>query len=739
MEKDRTRLDFPYPAAAVHDGIPLGNGLLGVLLGGDGGEVRVVLHRADYWDHRGGKQLLDGVTFAAAFPLMRSHDEPALAALFRHEYGPSEPAAPNRLPVGRFLLRAAEGRPFRSAVLDMGNGEAEVRGAGVSVRAVVVRTDPVCAVIVSQDAAFTVEPRPADAPDIAKFFHDCGYPPAVCFDEGDFSGWTQSRPDGEPTLCAACLRRGRELFISCVYGRDGGEARANARRLLDGAGKKGYAPLADATARWWKDHWSAVPSLDLPDADLTLLYRLGMYKLGGMSSPDAVPAGLQGPWGEGDRGPPGQGDYHFNINVQECYWPAYAGNRLEWLRPLFEMLWDWRPTMRENAKRFLGIEDGLLLFMATDDRCQRIYDSWLAVLDFSCAAWMAHMMWQYYRFTMDEGFLRDRAYPFMKGALRVYEAILEDDGKAWHLPMGVSAEFYFGNRWGRDASFQVAVIHALTRGLVEASRVLGADEADRARWADIDRRLPPASAADVGLGEEILIWDGQHLDQSHRHHSHLAGIYPFDTLAYGPEEAQAKLVSNSMKRLTRMGMGAWGGWCLPWASILWSRMGQGHMARFCLDVVRRFFLRPGHAGTHDAVHPGFTVYDYRPSIMQLDGTMGTATAVLEMLLQTRSGVLHVFPAPAPDWPEASFRGIRAEGAFLVDASWKGGRTVQVKVRSVAGCTLKLANPFAPLKAILHREGGPTETLSGDMLEIPTGKGETIVLTVEERGEDDAAT
>lgn len=739
MDRSFGRLEFPFPTPAVHDGAPLGNGLLGVLLGGDGGEVRAVLHRADCWDHRAGKQLGDGVTFAAAFPLMKAHDETGLEALFRHEYGPDEPRAPNRLPVGRFLIRAAHGAPFRSASLDMEAGETEVRGAGIAVRAFVARGTPLCALRVDGNASFTVEPRPADAPDIGRFFRDNGYPPAVSFLEGDFCGWTQERPDAEPALCAACLRRGREVFLACVYGADIREAKANARAVLDGASKTGFAALADANGRWWKEYWSAVPRIDVPDGDLTLLYRLGMYKLGGMTAPDAVPAGLQGPWIEDDRVPPWQGDYHFNINVQECYWPAYAGNRLEWLRPLFEMLWSWRPTLRENAKRFLGIEDGLLLFMATDDRCQRIYDGWLAVLDFSCAAWMAQMMWRYYRFTMDDGFLRDRAYPFMKGAMRVYEALLLDDGTAWHLPMGVSAEFYFGARWGRDASFQLAVIHALARGLAEASGILEVDAADRARWADIDARLPLACTADVGLGEEILIWEGQPLDQSHRHHSHLAGIFPFDILAHGADGPQGKLVSNSMKRLTRMGMGAWTGWCLPWASILWSRMGQGHMARFCLDIVRRFFMRPGYAGTHDAVHPGFTVYDTRPTIMQLDGTLGAAAAVMEMLLQTRGGVLHVFPAPAPEWPEASFRGIRAEGAFLVDGVWNAGRTVRVEVTSVAGCALKLADPFGSGRVRVRREDGSSKALHGAVLEIPTGKGERIVLTDGNEGENDAAT
>jgi len=86
-----------------------------------------------------------------------------------------------------------------------------------------------------------------------------------------------------------------------------------------------------------------------------------------MADADALPAGLQGPWIEEYRMPPWAGDYHFNVNVQECYWPACGGNHPELLRPLFEMVWSWLPRLQRNARLFLGIDDGLLVPHATDD------------------------------------------------------------------------------------------------------------------------------------------------------------------------------------------------------------------------------------------------------------------------------------------------------------------------------------------------------------------------------------
>ncbi len=727
MDLLNRRLDWPFPLKITHDGIPLGNGLLGVLIWGGGRELRVTINRSDYWDHRAGKEFNDQATFQNTLRMLRSKDEEGLNKLFEHQYREDCHWAPTRLPMGRFDFIMEGEDSFQSGGLYLNRGEAQIDVTKGSLHALVIRKKPVLVMNAPENLAFRINPHPADAEDIKKFFAKCGYLEPKIFDEEGFCGWVQPRPDGEPVMCAAGLRAGREIFITSVYGRDEEEAKKSARRILEESAVMGFYALSGQNRRWWEDYWARTPQIRIPDYDLELLYTLGMYKLAGMAAPDSPPAGLQGPWVEDDRVTPWQGDYHFNINVQECYWPAYAGNHPEWLRALFEMLWTWLPTLRRNAQQFFGIDDGIMLFMATDDRGRRIYGGWLAVVDVASTAWMAQMMWQYYQYTLDETFLRDRAYPFLKGAMRVYEAMLEDDGTHYRLSMGVSPEFYFGDKWGSNASFQLANIHALCRGLLTAAETLKVNETDRKKWADIAKRLPLASMADVGQGEEIMIWDGQSLDQPHRHHSHLAGVYPFDIFEYSSNGPHQKLIENSMRRLTKMGMGTWSGWCLPWASILWSRMGQGQMACFCLEIFRQFFVRPGFSTTHDAVYPGLTIYDTRPDIMQLDGAMGAAAAVMEMLLHTKGGVLHVFPALAPNWSDVTFKNIRAEGAFLVDAVCEKGKTVRVEIRSEAGQLLKIANPFAQEKMTVQRTNRPAEILSGNLLKISTIKGETIIL------------
>jgi trehalose/maltose hydrolase-like predicted phosphorylase len=53
---------------------------------------------------------------------------------------------------------------------------------------------------------------------------------------------------------------------------------------------------------------------------------------------------------------------------------------------------------------------------------------WPGHIDHSCTAWTAQLMWQYWRYTLDDEFMRDTLYPFMKAVMNVYAAMLEEDG-----------------------------------------------------------------------------------------------------------------------------------------------------------------------------------------------------------------------------------------------------------------------------------------------------------------------
>jgi len=785
-------LRWRFPAGSAHDGIPLGNGTFGALIWGAGRDVRITINRADYWDHRGGLPVHPEASYANLRRWLDEGNEARLREVFEGRRADGErPMRPTRLPMGRVDLELSPGMALSSGELDLDRGMASIDlvertatandlGTWPELRAVLLREAPVLVISVAGSGASRSKTarssgagvtratsRPPDAPEVMERFRQTEMPPALIFDASDCGGWTQECP-GEPVMCAAWrkVRHGPApdgiervaLYVTSAYGATASEAAAQARETLEAAvAAGGYPTHEEQVAAWWRSYWHGCATVRVPNGMLELLYRLGMYKLAGLTVPGSPAASLQGPWVEEYRMPPWSSDYHFNINVQECHWPAFAGNQLGALEPLFRMLRSWEPKLRENARVFAGIDDGFLLPHAVDDRGTGMGGFWTGAVDHGSTAWTAQLMWLYYRYTLDERFLRETAYPWLRGALRVYEGMLEEDQRPTTndqqpgvaelpprdqaasevgrsslvigrlcLPVSVSPEFggAAAHAWGANASFQLAIIHFLCRKVVEASRLLGVDAEYRARWEEIDRRLPLGSIAGDGERAELQLWDGQRLTESHRHHSHLAGIYPFDI--FDLDGADRALVGNSMRTLTRMGTGQWTGWCVPWAAILHARQGNGAMAELLLETFRRVFMGAGYASTHDAVFPGFTLMDRRPDIMQIEAAMGAAAAVLEMLLHTRGGILRVFPAVPVSWEEASFTGIRAEGAFLVSASWYRGRVEEVRVTSEAGAPLRLANPWGDQAASVERQGR-AESLAGTVLEVPAQRGETFAV------------
>ncbi|MFA6134737.1 MAG: hypothetical protein WC869_12045 [Phycisphaerae bacterium] len=658
-------IDFTFPSSSPHEGIPLGNGTLGVLAWGGqkGGSIKLTLSRQDYWQHRGVVEWNPAVTYKDVVACIR--DGRGKAEDLVRLVEPGTPF-PTRLPMGRFELSHPRG--VRSGQLDVARGVAKLEGG---IQIIVLRDRPVCLV---SKMNLAVTPVANCSRDVVEYREKYGIESPRKFRKGNFCGWTQTNFD-QPVLCCAALVRGDGIAITSVFGATPQEAQAVALRTLQEA--PAFPSAARAVAAFYRSWWSQAASVKLSHRDSQVLFDLGMFKLASCTAVGSPAVTLQGPWVEDDHMPPWGSDYHFNINVQMCHWPMLPGNHPEMYEPLVRMLTAWMPRMRQYARTMMGIDDGVMIPHASDDRCIPADTNWRCQMDHGSAGWTAVMLWDLYRYTGDKAMLRSIGYPMLRGAMRVYEEMIEDRDGQYVLPLAPSPEFCPRGAcvWGENPSFQLAIIHALLAALPKAAADLRIDEPRLRSWQDIRSRLPKATIENG----HIALWKGLDLPESHRHHSHLAGIYPFETLDI--DGADDALVRNSMKWWVSRGSGMWTGWCMTWAAILWARRSCATAAFAMLEQYRRFFTGPvNYASRHDAVADGFTTFRGSPHMMQLDAALGAAAAILEMLAHQRGGKVHCAPAVPEEWGDVSFDRLRLPGGKLAFGRRRNGRWVKLGTR-----------------------------------------------------------
>ncbi|MCC6581131.1 MAG: hypothetical protein IT440_11890 [Phycisphaeraceae bacterium] len=730
------RWHFPLPRP--HTGMLLGNGVIGVMVWGRDDTLCVTLGRTDVWDHRGGSRWTEAMSYANIRHCLAEGRESELNDIFRSKPAhPGEPGRPSMLCLGRFEF-VWPGATMLRGRLDLQRGLIDVRldrdGQRHTLRLTLAMNQPV--LMAQLPAALgDVEVRSVPAGEsLAETMAKLSIPAPNKLDKPDRFGWTQSLP-ADPAYAAACGRHKDELVVTVVRGKTENDALRAADSLIAKAHRAGFDDVRDDAAAWWTAYWKQVPRLQLPNKRLRFLYEYGMFKFAGMTHPAGIPATLQGPWVEDYQLPPWSNDYHFNINVQMCYQPAYHGNCLHHLLPLFDMIVRWTNILRDNARKFVGVEDGRLLPHAVSDQCVFLTGYWGHSVDHGSTAWVAAMMYRYYRYTMDKAFLRQTAYPFMRGTMRVYERMLDRTGDGgYRLAIGVSPEYFTpdGRGFGPNASFQLAAIHRLIEDLLHAADVLG--ETPDPIWLDIQSKLPRVCLIGPEGKQRIALWEGQDLDESHRHHSHMAAITPFDVIDVD-DPAWRGVIHRSMDHWLYRGPGQWSGWCVPWASMLQSHVGFGNAAELWLEIFDRVFTNEGHGTLHDADRPGFSLMGWQGNeltsrlqeVMQMDGGMGCVAAIQEMMIHTRRGVNYIFPGIPSKWRKAAFRRIRTDGAFLVSSRRSKGATRHVRVHSEAGGDFRVKNPF--LGAVrVSASGAADQILDGDVLCIPTTPGQILRLT-----------
>ncbi len=425
------------------------------------------------------------------------------------------------------------------------------------------------------------------------------------------------------------------------------------------------------------------------------------------------------------------------INLQTA--GAVQGDLREGMEAYFNWLESLVPDYRVNARNIFGFrgtsyplfpDKGIgVNFYYTSGTAIDVWPYWI-----SAGGWCLRQFWDHYLVTGDLEFLRNRIVPAYKELAQFYEDFLKDTDKNGNFMFVPS--FSPENTPGStdpsgpmliNATMDITVCREVLTNLIQACEILGTDTDSITKWKAMLAKMPPYLLELDGTLKEWA-WPTLQEHYSHRHISHLYGVWPGDEIDPDrtPQLARAAEIADRRRTFDTMSTAVAGETLSAYCRCHRALVGARLKDNVIVDVQLRQLIEQGYISTSLRC----SREPYGGPLPDAQG--GIPAIMMEMLAYSRPGVIEVLPALPPLLIKGSINGMLARTFARIDKlAWDmEARTVDITITSkrkqdvtlIARYGIEDISAPAGILAAKHKPG----TANCD-LHLPEGKPVEISL------------
>ena len=475
-----------------------------------------------------------------------------------------------------------------------------------------------------------------------------------------------------------------------------------------------------------------------------LMFHFGRYLLIASSREGQLPPNLNGIWNRYHTAICLNG-YWGNVNIQMNFWSAFNTNLAECFESYVGLYNAYLAANTESAKQRL-VQQGAI--SSVDDVKGELWSMETGMTPFYAWAatggrdgwgntpYMAESFWDYYDYTRDEEILKNTSFPALLASANFLSYIMQYDEETglYLAPNSGSPEQsttapyldYVSKNPGYvpvGSTYDQGLTYSNYLHVLEALEVIDEStltEEQKATIARIREQVDKLDPIPIGWSGQVKEFReenyyGEIGEPEHRHISHLAPLHPASVI--NNVDSPAWLDASRVTMIGRGNNQRWG-WSYVLRILEWARIGDAEKAYEALkgEIINT-------AGDNLC-----TLFN---GTFQVEGNLGTPSAITEMLLQSHEGYIAPLAAIPEAWADGAYKGLVARGAFEISCEWESGKAKKITVLSKKGGECRIKIPGLIKASVSDCSGNAVSlTVSENIIFFETHKGESYEILPE---------